>query len=229
MNPAPSRAERRASSRTRTRRAVAIIAGVSVAAVVAVVVALVAGGGENAMRGRAGVPVPETNVTLEVGTVSAESAGAPAEVSAEQANAILQVVGRYLKLATVDPLRSAAAAGDLSGIFDAGALARATGVDRAVLLDEGLPKVTGDLEVVARPVDLVGLGDQNGSIVLVTASIDVDVTGATAAKGGRVHIVRRGDVVLAPDESGTWRITGFSLVVARDGSALDATTTEAPR
>ena len=52
-----------------------------------------------------------------------------------------------------------------------------------MVLDEGLPKVTGDLNVTAQPITLVGLGDQGGNLVLVTATVDLDIQGGTAVKG----------------------------------------------
>ena len=66
-------------------------------------------------------------MSLPLGDVSADSAGPPVTVTPEQSQQVLKVVGDYLKDATVQPLRSGAAAtGDLSTVFDAGALAQVT-------------------------------------------------------------------------------------------------------
>ncbi len=173
--------------------------------VVAGIVALAGcgGGGGGDDQGKRATPsttvVPNTNVSLQLGDVSADSAGPPAQVSPEQSQAILKVVGDYLTAATVNPLRSAQPAGDLSALFGAGALARVTGPDRAVLVDEGLPKVTGDLNVTAQPIAVVGLGDQGGAIVLATATIDLDIQGVTTTRNDPLRIVRKGDLVLTPD------------------------------
>jgi hypothetical protein len=231
MDEAPSRADRREESKRRRRLVLAVGSGVLAVAVVAVVVVIVAGGGDdskNTAKGGTTVPAAATNVALQLGEVSTESAGPPAQLSPEQAQAILTVVRGYLTAATVDPLRTAQPTGDLSVLFDAGALARVTGVDRAVMLDEGLPKVTGDLDVTSQPVKVVALADQSGAIVLATATIDLDIQGATQVKGGPLRILRKGDLVLAPDPSGAWKVTAFNVVVARSGAGLDVTTTSSP-
>jgi hypothetical protein len=235
MDEAQSRAEQRDRSRKRQsqrnrRLLLGIGGGVIVVAVIAIVVALVAGGGDDTGKSaaKATTVVPNTNVALKLGDVSADSAGPPAQLTPEQSQAILKVVGDYLTTATVDPLRSAKAAGDLSSLFSAGALARVTGPDRAVMLDEGLPKVTGDLNVTAQPVAVVGLADQGGGIVLATATIDLDIQGVTAAKGGPLRILRKGDLVLSPDGSGAWKVTAFNIAVARSGAGLDSPATTTP-
>jgi hypothetical protein len=228
-NEPSSRSERRAQPQRRSHAGLviggAILAFVAVIVVVAVVA--FAGGDDDAGDdgGDASRPVANTNVRLELGEVTADSAGAPVTVSPEVADGVVGVIGRYLEVATVEPLRTAAPAGDLSGIFDAAALARVNGADRAALVDEGAPEVTGDLDVVAQPVAVTGLGDQDGKLMLVTATIDLDVTGATAAKGPPLHILRTGYFVLAPDPAGVWRVSAYSITVGREGGGIDATTT----
>jgi hypothetical protein len=225
MDEAQSRAEQRDQSRKRqSQKNRRLLFGMNVVAVIAIVIALVAcsGDGTGKSAGEATTVVPNTNVALKLGDVSTDSAGPPAQLTPEQSQAILKVVGDYLTTATVDPLRSAKPAGDLSPLFSAGALARVTGPDRAVMVDEGLPKVTGDLDVTAQPVAVVGLADQGGGIVLATATIDLDIQGVTAAKGGPLRILRKGDLVLSPDGSGAWKVTAFNVAVARSGAGLDA-------
>jgi hypothetical protein len=235
MDEAASRAEPRDPSRQRrspkNRRLVAIGVGVLVLAIIGVLIAVVAGGGDdNGTRAKGSTTVPDTttNVTLQLGNVSAESAGPPAQLTSDQSQAIMKVLGDYLQIASVAPLRSAKPAGSLSALFDAATLARVTGVDRGVVLDEGLPKVTGKLDVVALPVDIVALADQNGSIVLATLKLAVDTKGVTKSAGGPLHIVRTGDLVLTPDASGAWKITAYNFGVARTGAGLDPTTTTVP-
>jgi hypothetical protein len=167
-----------------------------------------------------------THVDVPLGDVSADSAGPPAAVSPEQAQQVLDLLTTYVQDATVKPLRSGApATADLATVFDAATLAPATTTDRGVVFDEGLPKVTGDLDVVSSPVALLGLGDQGGQLTLVTASMVVDVEAQTTVKGDPLHIVRRADFVVQPDGFGGWRITSYDIVVTRDGAGLSATTT----
>jgi hypothetical protein len=117
------------------------------------------------------------------------------------------------------------ATADFGAVFDPTTLASATTTDRGVLLDEGLPKVTGDLKVSALPVTMVGLGDQSGNLSLITAALVVDASGATKVKGVPLHVIRRADFTLQPDASGLWKITAYNVVVTRDGTDLAPTTT----
>jgi len=162
---------------------------------------------------------------VKLGDVSADSAGAAVNIAPDQAQHVLDAVTTYVKGAMVQPLRTGKpATADFGAIFDANTLTSATTTDRGVLLDEGLPKVTGDLTVTAQPVVLLGLGDQSGALTLITASLDVDATGATATKGVPVHVVRKADFTLQPDPtSGTWKITAYNVVVTRDGVEASAT------
>ena len=86
--------------------------------VVAVIVALAGcgggGGGDDRASGRPSTTVvPNTNVSLQLGDVSADSAGPPAQLSPEQSQAILKVVGDYLTAATVTRFAPRKPAGDL--------------------------------------------------------------------------------------------------------------------
>jgi hypothetical protein len=229
MDEGTSGAEPRESSPRRTRLVIGIGGGILAIAIIAVVIALVAGGGSDSKKAAppATTAAPSTTANLTLGNVSTATAGPPAQLSPDQAQAVLKVVNDYVHEATIDPLRTAKPAGDLSGLFAAGALAEATGPGRAVMVDEGLPKVTGDLTVNAKPVDVVGLADQGGAIVLATATLDLDVTGDAHVKAGPLHVIRRGSLVLSPDLTGTWKVTSFDVSVARAGAGLDPTTTTA--
>jgi hypothetical protein len=231
MDEAPSRAERRDSSRKRNRLLLGIGGVVVVLAIIAAAIALAGGGSDNTTKAAGAASTtaaPQTNVSLQLGDVSAASAGPPAQLTPQQSQAVLAVINSYLTTATVDPLRSAKPAGDLSTLFGAGALAQVTGPDRAVMVDEGLPKVTGNLDVTSQPVTVVGLADQTGAIVLATASIDLDIEGVTKVKGPPLRILRKGDLVLTPDATGAWKVTAFNVAVARTGAGIDPTTTTAP-
>ena len=167
-----------------------------------------------------------TNLDMPLGDVAADSAGPPTTVSPEQAQQVLDVLTTYVKVATVQPLRSGTpTTADFATLFDAATLASVTSSDRAVVLDEGLPKVTGTLDVVSTPVGMLGLGDQSGNLTLVNAAMILDAKGQTAVKGDPLHIVRRADFVLQPADAGGWKITAYSMVVTRDGAGLSPTTT----
>jgi len=228
MTDSPTRAERRAQSKSRSRTwliigAVALV----VVAVAAVALLLTNDSSSDHSTGKtASRTVANTKVTIAPGEVTADSAGAPVTVDATRASGVVTTIGDYVETAIVKPLRTGQPAGDLSGVFDTAALARATGVDRAALVDEGLPKVTGDLTVAAKPVAITGLGDQDGNLVAVTATVDLDISAPAAAKKAvPLHIVRTGSFVLTPDLGGTWKVSAYSMNVTRDGGGIDSPTT----
>src|SRR3954471_581291 len=156
---------------------------------------------------------PVTTVNLALGDVTADSAGAPVTIAADQSQHVLDALTTYVKGAIVQPLRTGKpATADFGAIFDGNTLTSATTTDRDILLDEGLPKVAGDLTATAQPVALVGLGDQSGNLTLITAALLVDTTGATKVKGAApLHIVRKADFTLQPDASGAWKITAYDV------------------
>jgi hypothetical protein len=169
---------------------------------------------------------PKTTFDIPLGEVSADSAGAPVTISGDQSQRVLDALTTYVKGATIQPLRSGKpATADFGVIFDASTLASATTTDRGILLDEGLPQVTGDLTVTSQPVNLLGLGDQSGNLTLVTTSLVVDASGATKVKGAApVHVVRLADFTLQPGGFGSWKITAYNVTVVREGIDLATTT-----
>ena len=228
MADSSTRAGRRTDSRRRSRMWIAIGAAVAVVAVVVVVALLAGGGSDSASRGSTTTTAADkTNITLQAGDVSADSAGAPVTVSPDLAQKVIATIGDYLQVATVKPLRTGAPAGDLSGVFAGPALDRVNGADRAAVVDDGIPKVTGDLDVVAQPVAITGLGDEDGNLVALTATLAVDVKSKPVGKEIPLHINRSGYFVLTPDPSGTWKVTAYKIAVAREGGGIDAPTTTA--
>ncbi len=152
---------------------------------------------------------------------------APDTIPDDVRNAVMATLTGYVNAATVTPLRKGAV--DDAGLATALApavAARLAGPDRAVLVDEGLPKATSRVKVAATPVALTGLADGAGTVVVVTANVDATTTTKTAK--GRLVIKRTGDLVLEPD-NGTWKITGYTLNVVRAGrAAIPTPTTTVP-
>jgi hypothetical protein len=183
------------------------------------------GGGSDASKTSTTVG-PKTSVDIPLGDVSSDSAGGPVTVAADQSEHVLDALLTYVKGAMVEPLRSGKpATADFAAVFDPTTLASATTTDRGVLLDEGLPRVTGDLTVKAQPVAMVGLGDQGGALTLITAALAVDATGATKTRGAPLHVTRTANFTLQPDPAGTWKITAYQVAVTREGADLSTTTT----
>jgi hypothetical protein len=232
MDDGLTRAERRAQSPPRSRTGLVIGGALVLIVAVAVGAVLVLSGGSSSDDSSnpptsASRAVAKTTITLAAGDVTAESAGPPASVSTDQTNGVISVLGDYVETAIVKPLRTGQPAGDLGGVFATAALDRATGVDRATLTDEGIPKVTGDLTVTAQPVTITGLGDQGGNLVAIAATVDLDVSAAPAGKALPLHIVRTGSFVLSPDASGAWKVSAYDMQVTRDGGGIDTPTTTA--
>ena len=228
MVDSPTRADRRTDARRRGRMWIAIGAAVAVVAVVVVVALLAGGGSDSASHGSTTTTGSDkTNVALQAGNVSADSAGPPVTVPSDLSQKVIGTIGDYLQVATVKPLRSGSPAGDLSGVFAGPALDRANGPDRAAVVDDGIPKVTGDLDVVAQPVAITGLGDQDGNLVALTATLAVDVKSKPSGKEAPLHISRSGYFVFTPDSAGNWKVTAYKLGVTREGGGVDVPATTA--
>ena len=169
---------------------------------------------------------PTPVVTMTSGDVTVYKVGdAPDTIPDDVRTAVIATLTGYVNAATVMPLQQGAV--DDAGLATALApavAARLAGPDRAVLVDEGLPraKPTSKVKVTATPVALTGLADGAGSVVVVTATVDTTTTAKTTK--GKLVIKRTGDLVLEPD-NGTWKITGYTLNVDRAGKAVRPTTT----
>jgi hypothetical protein len=225
MTDPTTRAERRTQSRRPGRTAAVVGAGCVAIAAVVVAILLVTGGSDDGGNASSTRRVADTKISLTKGEVTADSAGPPVAVPAELADHVVTLVGDYIETATVKPLRSGEPVGDLSGVFSAPALARVNGLDRPAFVDDGIPKVTGDLNVVAQPVAITGLGDQDGHLVALTAAIGIDVTSQKQGKVAPLHITRTGYFVLTPDATGTWTVSAYKIVAGRGGDGIDTTTT----
>jgi len=141
--------------------------------------------------------------------------------------AVMTTLGAYAESAMVTPLRKGKPASDaLANVFDAPALARLSGPDRTVVLDEGLPRAVGKIDVSSPPIPLTGLADASGNTILVSA--DVKLTAKARSEKGVIGVTRVGTFVLAPDASGIWKITGWTLTTDRrgPGTSVAPTTTD---
>jgi hypothetical protein len=143
---------------------------------------------------------------------------------------ILAAVRTYVEDGIVKTLRGGAPHG-MGAIFDAAALAQLKGADANVLFDTGAPKANGDVTAETKAVKLTALADATGTIILVTARINLTVKADT--EDGELTVQRVGDLTFAPDAGGdAWLITSFDMKVHRTGAgATDApaqTTTTTP-
>jgi hypothetical protein len=191
--------------------------------VIAVAVVVASGGGKNKPTVDA-----TTSVDLQLGDLTVESVspfkGNAEDFPRETADAALALVESYVHEATVVPLRSGTAKpAALGKVFDDAAIARLGVADRDQVLDEGLRKAVGKVTVNGAPVALTALMNSDGTIVLVSAAVDLDIK-AQAAKG-TITITRTGTLVLLPLLDGTWKVTGWTLHVERGGPGVVPTPT----
>jgi len=234
-SPAPSppppdlaaRGARRAESSTSERRRppLLIVAAVVVVALalVGVGVVVLGGGGKDEPQLDASTSVELTLGDLTVETVNSFNSGA--EFPTEASDAALAVLESYVQEATVVPLRKGKANGTtLAELFDEPAVARLAGTDRGLLLDEGLPKAVGKVTVKSPPVALTALMDRDGKVVLVTATVDLDIK--AQARHGVMTVKRTGTLVLRPQLDASWKITAWTLHVERGGPGVAASPTD---
>ena len=176
-----------------------------------------------------------TAVDLQPGATKIETVGFSGDLPPDVQNQVLSALGVYVDNGIVAPLRTGKATdASLAATFDTAAIARLAGPDRAIVLDEGLPKAVGKIAVTTPPVPMTALVDRDNKVILVTTDVQFAVK-ARAAKGV-VTINRTGSFVFAPDASGAWKITGWTLSTDRGGpgvtpapaSSDPTTTTVAP-
>ena len=136
---------------------------------------------------------------------------------------VIDTLNRYLELAVLTPLRSGGPAGDLAPLFTPLSVAQVTtaGPDRSAFIDEGLPPAT-DVRADAAVATLTALAGSDGSISVVTADLDLRLTGRV--DGAPFALERAGELVLMP-EGGRWRIDAWSLKVTRRLAQTTTTTT----
>ncbi|GMU78402.1 MAG: hypothetical protein AMXMBFR46_11970 [Acidimicrobiia bacterium] len=199
---------RRASTR------IAAVAALAIAALAAVSGAPPAGAAKK----------PRPVVSIVPGELTVYRVGdAPPTLPDSVRDKVMATLGAYVNAATVRPLQKGTVDdAALAGALGPSVTARLGGPDRAVLLDEGVPRATKKIVVAAAPVALTGLADAQGNVVVVTAGLDATTT--TKTEKGKVSIKRTGELVLTP-EADTWKITGYTLTVDRIGRGLGAPAT----
>jgi hypothetical protein len=137
--------------------------------------------------------------------------------------AVLDTLNRYLETAVLTPLRSGGPAGDLAPLFTPLSVSRVltVGPHRAAFIDEGLPPAT-ELRRQRGVASLTGLGGRDASLSVVSAELDLRLTGFV--DGAPLTVVRTGELVLIP-EGGRWRIDAWDLRVSRTLAGVTTTTT----
>lgn len=165
-----------------------------------------------------------SDLELTVGGLYNANAGPPVAFPPEGQTAVMETVGAYVQGGLIDPVTEGEVPEELAQYFDAGTTARLEGPDRAVLFDEDLPELTGSFTPLAQPVVLTALSDGTGAFVLATAAVNYEATVET--EDGDVKITRQMELTLLP-EGGLWKITGYDVILVRDGRGITSTTTTA--
>jgi hypothetical protein len=197
---------------------------VQIAVVAAAVALLIVAGGDNG-SGPAKKSV-SLNVQLTLGGIQNANAGAPAALSDDAANQIMQVVGTYVDRGLVSPAKTGAPPQGVAELFDAGSQTAIQGPDKDVLFESGEPKRTGDFKPAASPVIITALSDAGGQFVLATAAFDYSA--AVGVHGGELQTARSIALTVS-SEGGAWRITGYDVSVTRQGAEVEVPTAAAQR
>jgi hypothetical protein len=227
--PSPTRAQRQAQSQPPGRsggRRWGLVAALAVLGVVVVAAAafFVLKSGSNEKS--APVFKASTAVDLQPGEATVAAVENPIEFPTDARDAALATLGNYVETGIVAPLRKGTVDdAALATVFDEAAIARLVGAERAIVLDEGLPKAVGKVTVTTPPVPLTALADRDGKVVLVTVGVQFAVK--ARAENGVIQINRTGSFVLAPDATGTWKITGWTLTTDRGGPGVAPASTPA--
>jgi hypothetical protein len=166
------------------------------------------------------VPRRKTDLHATVGTVEVVSPRPMVEFTSADRDAVLAVVEQYVHDATIAPI-DGDRPGNLTALLAPTAVAATTGTDGDALADTGVPHAVGKVDAKLAPVDMTALVDENGTIHLVGATLDLTV--AANATAGSFSIHRSGELMLVRDGDG-WKILGFTLVVNRDGPGLGSGT-----
>ncbi len=143
---------------------------------------------------------------------------APTEFDEAGLATVDALVTDYVRRAVAIPLATGQAA-PLDGLLTALAVPQLTPERRAVLTDEGMPRLVS-LHADRFEVAVDGLAGPDGTIGIVSCHLDLVVSGTTADTGAPVSVARAGDLTFAwePDNDeggGAWRLDSFALDVER--------------
>jgi hypothetical protein len=117
--------------------------------------------------------------------------------------------------AVIDPTGSTGRFAGAEGTFTVERLADPA--TRATLVDEGLPPATTSIAAEVANVLLSTVAGPDEVLAVVGARIDLKVHAVGPTLD--VDVVHQGELVLAPQDDGSWRIESFALHTARDSRA----------
>jgi hypothetical protein len=174
-------------------------------------------------------PAPTTTAELpqlgvfRVEALDVQALGEPGNLPDVVRSRAAAVLNQYLNNAVLLPLRTGEPAFGLPDLFAGPALERASGPDRAALVEEGLPAAT-EIRVEDASATLTTLSPADGQIALVVATIEMKLAALVGVTP--VAIQRTGELILGP-EGDRLKITGYHVRVTRDTPA-GTTTIQSP-
>ncbi len=191
-------------------RTAALVGGsLIIVAVLALVLANLAGSGGDTKPKHVANSV---GLVLKIGKVNVQSAGPPPRINSSVKQAVLDSSQSYVDDAVLAPLENGKLNPAYAKIFDLGVRRSATGSDRGTLTEVSTGKLKAPVKATATQVQLDGMGDQTGKLVLVAASFRVQVD--AKGSGGPVKITRGAELTFAP-VGNRWLVTAYRFVVIR--------------
>ena len=192
-------------------RTAALVGGsLIIVAVLALVLANLADSGDNAEKPKH--VANSVGLVLQIGKVNVQSAGPPPRINSSVKQAVLDSSQSYVDDAVLAPLENGKANPAYAKIFDLGVRRSATGSDRGTLTEVRTGKLKAPVKATATQVQLDGMGDQTGKLVLVAASFRVQVD--AKGSGGPVKITRGAELTFAR-VGNRWLVTAYRFVVIR--------------
>ena len=151
-------------------------------------------------------------------TVTETNANGTKPPDEAQLAAIKKTLDGWLARAVVAPLHSGQPAPDLAPLFTPAALEQLSDpAVRATLVDEGMPPATTSISAEVANVLLSTVAGPDEVLAVVGARIDVKVHAVGPTLD--VDVVHQGELILAPEADGSWKIEAFALHTARDSRA----------
>ncbi len=195
------------------------------ALVLVCMLAAACGGGKKhaSPGGPPAVNAKSTLARLTIGAVRVDSIGPNVKIPRDTEKTILDAAQKYVNTAVVAPLDKGAVDPAFASVFDTGVRSQATTVDRDVLTDEGIGKVTS-YEQVSSPLTLTGLADGSGQFLYLAVNFFETVNGKTEA--GPITSGRDVELTFAPSGK-DWLVTAYRVKVQRKLPSGATTTTVA--
>ncbi len=140
------------------------------------------------------------------------------ELTQEGKDTVTRLMTDYVSRAVAAPVGTGQPA-DVQAMLSSVLTPRLTAAQRAILTDEGVPRLTL-VKTDKFEVAVDGLAGTDGLVGVVNCRLDLQVSGVTADGGQVVTIVRRGDLTYIWEPAslaggGAWLLDSFNLTVER--------------